>query len=209
METSRPAPAEEEVPPVEESREPRSLSPPATAERPRRARRATPPSEPGERPAPNEPTRASPPLHDWDQLRREAIAQMLEQPEGHYSTFSADDALPRPSPAREPVPSGEVFSPNDAPHRTLLAPGREHTRFGRRLADFCHALTGGAGVSLLGFSLFSVCAESGGRSDLFDALKPDYLKMHPECSDDLPPEAIPPPVGRCRLVPSSGPSEPQ
>lgn len=146
----------------------------------------------------------------WEGARRAAITQVLEEREHapHYATFSADDFAAPPAQARDSVPSGEVFSPN-ANGPSLFSLGQQHTRFGRKLAEICHVLTGGFGVALQGHVLFNLCAASGGRSDLFAAIKPDYLKLLPDCTTDLPPEvaaSIPPALIRCRLV---APEEPR
>jgi len=141
---------------------------------------------------------------DWERARRAAITQLLEEREHapHYATFSGDDFAAPPTQAREPVPTGEVFSPN-ANGPSLFSLGQQHTRFGRKLAEICHVLTGGFGVALQGHVLFNLCAAEGGRSDLFAAIKPEYLKLEPDCATDLPPEvvaSIPPALIRCRLV---------
>jgi hypothetical protein len=155
--------------------------------------------------APTEaPTEAPPRQIDWERERREVLAQLRGQRDRtpRYATFSGDDFVaPSPQP-RDPVPTGEIFSQNTQ-GPSLLALGKQQTRFGRKVAELCHALTGGFGVSLQGHSLFSLCAASDARSDLFAAIKPDYLKLVPDCATDLPPEAaakIPPSLIRCRLV---------
>jgi hypothetical protein len=187
----------------------RSLEPlrdaPRSAPEPSRQDVATQPpeaasAEPTDADAPaNAPPR---PAIDWERARHEALNQLRGERERGYATFSADDFVAPPAPLGDPAPTGEIFAPN--PHGpSLLALGEQHTRFGRKLADICHALTGGLGISFQGHALFSLCAAPGGRSDLFAAIKPDYLKLVPDCTSDLPREAaaqIPPLLVRCRLV---------
>jgi len=148
------------------------------------------------------------PAIDWERERRAALNELLVGGERRYSTFSVDDFIAPAVPAREHAPTGEIFSPNtNGP--SLLAQGEQRTRFGRKLVDICHALTGGFGVSLQGHRLFNLCAAPGGRSDLFAAIKPDYLKLLPDCTTDLPREAmaaIPPLLVRCRWVEADGES---
>ena len=148
------------------------------------------------------------PAIDWEQQRRAALDQLRGAPSRRYSTFSAEDFIAAPVPRTDPAPSGEIFSPNKHVP-SLLSPSQQHTRFARKLADICHALTGGFGVSFQGFALFNACAGEGGRSDLFAAIKPEYLKVVPDCTTDLPKEAteqIPPTLVRCRLVAPAGES---
>jgi hypothetical protein len=149
---------------------------------------------------------ASPPARpaiDWEQQRRAVIDQLRGAPSGRYSTFSADDFIAAPTPPRtDRAPSGEIFSPNTHVP-SLLSPSQQHSCFVRKLADICHALTGGFGVAFQGFALFNACAAEGGRSDLFAAIKPEYLKVVPDCTTDLPKEVteqMPPTLVRCRLV---------
>jgi hypothetical protein len=152
-------------------------------------------------------SRARPQI-DWEQQRRAALDQLRGEPSGRYSAFSADDFIAAPVPRTDPAPSGEVFSPNKHVP-SLFSPGQQHTRFGRKLAEICHVLTGGFGVGFQGFALFNACAGEGGRSDLFAAIKPEYLKVVPDCTTDLPKEAteqIPPTLVRCRLVVPAGES---
>jgi hypothetical protein len=176
---------------------------PVRSERPSARREQVPTEAPTEAP-PSAPSAVPPRQIDWERERREALAQLRGQRDRtpRYAKFSGDDFVaPSPQP-RDPVPTGEIFSQNtQAP--SLLALGEQRTRFGRKVAELCHALTGGFGVSLQGHSLFSLCAASDGRSDLFATIKPDYLKLVPDCATDLPPEAaakIPSALIRCRLV---------
>jgi hypothetical protein len=184
-----------------------SVEPPRDAPRPAprpSPRRATRPREA----APAAPTQAeaparappAPPAIDWERERRDALSQLRGERERDYSTFSADDFVAPPAPLRDPAPTGEIFAPNEH-GPSLLALGEQRTRFGRGLAELCHVLTGGLGVSLQGHALFSLCAAPQGRSDLFAAIKPDYLQLVPDCANDLPrAAAIPPSLVRCRLV---------
>jgi len=122
---------------------------------------------------------------DWEEERRRAIEQVLEQREReeHYHTFSLADVLEEPEAVpREPGPERSIFTPGAGGRRapSALRPGQARTRIGRALADLCHALTGGVGVGFGPFALFSACAEDNARSDLFAHLKPEYLKRRPE-----------------------------
>jgi len=174
---------------------------------PRAPARSPSPPAPSSRAEPEAPAPPRPAI-DWERERRAVLDRLAEEPSGRYSTFSADDFIAPASRPADPAPSGEIFSPNTrAP--SLLSPGRQNTRFGRKLADICHALTGGFSVALQGHTLFNLCAASGGRSDLFAAIKPEYLKVLPDCTVDLPREVteqIPPTLVRCRLVAPAGES---
>ena len=67
-------------------------------------------------------------------------------------------------------------------------------------------LTGGFGVSFLGFGLFSACATpDGGPTGLFPEVRPAYLDLMPVCvdtRDTAPALALEAPFStvKCRLV---------
>jgi len=174
-----------------------------------RARTQSPsPATPADRAEPEAPAPPRPAI-DWERERRAVLDRLRQEPSGRYATFSTDDFGAPPALLADDAPSGEIFSPNRHEGPSLFSPGKQHTRFGRKLAEICHALTGGFGVGFQGFALFSACAGEGGRSDLFAAIKPEYLKVVPDCTTDLPKEVreqIPSTLVRCRLVAPPGES---
>ena len=175
---------------------------------PRARTRGPAPATPTHRVEPEAPAPPRPAI-DWERERRAVLNGLGQAPSSRYSTFSADDFAAPPAPPAERAPSGAIFSPSTHAGPSLFSPGQQHTRFGRKLAEICHALTGGFGVGFQGFALFSGCAAEGGRSDLFAAIKPEYLKVVPDCTTDLPKgvdEQVPPTLVRCRLVAPAGES---
>jgi len=182
---------------------------PRSEPEPSSASRNPSPAATSDQAEPDVPASAQPrPAIDWERARRAVLDQLRGEPSGRYSTFSADDFVAPPAPPTDPAPSGEIFSPNTQ-RPSLFSPGQQRTRFGRKLAEICHALTGGFSVAFQGFALFNACAAEGGRSDLFAAIKPEYLKVVPDCTTDLPREVteqIPATLVRCRLVAPAGES---
>jgi hypothetical protein len=158
-------------------------------------------------PAP-EPARESPaPRIDWDEARRRAITQALEQfaREERYRRFS-DDRLSEEEVAEPPNPRARMFdSPATAgDRRPWLTPGRSRTHFGHWLAETCNALTGGISF----FGLASACADAPPWADFFADVRPAYLEKLPLC-EETPEEQLSPlaierrdefSTVKCRLV---------
>jgi hypothetical protein len=113
---------------------------------------------------------------DWDEERRQAVARVREQAqrESGYPTFSLADVFDEPPP-EEPGPARSVF---DTPKsgRALMGPGQARTRAGRWIGEKCNRILGGISV----FGLVSLCASDDTPSDLFESIKPEYLKRRPE-----------------------------
>jgi hypothetical protein len=112
---------------------------------------------------------------DWDQERRQAVAMVREQAErdAGYPTFSLADVFDEPPP-EEPGLARSVF---DTPRsgRALMRPGQARTRVGGWIGEKCNRLLGGISV----FGLVSLCAPDNTPSDLFESIKPEYLKKRP------------------------------
>ena len=149
------------------------------------------------------------PSIDFDAERRRAAAEVIEEREreGEYLTFSIDDVAP-PRPEPEPKPKRSIFDGGGADFggRSVGTVGQQRTRIGRKLAEFCNALTGGFGVAFQGFGLFSACAKPDDEpSGLFPEVRPAYLDLVPECAESQPenPElaaAAPFSTVKCRLM---------
>ncbi len=150
-----------------------------------------------------------PPSVDFDEERRraarEVVTERSTQPE--YLTFSMDDvAPPRPEPDERPPSIFDGGGGPDFGNRSVGTVGQQRTRIGRKLAEFCNALTGGFGVAFQGFGLFSACASpDGGPTGFFPEVRPAYLDLMPECvdtRDTAPALALdaPFPLVKCRLV---------
>jgi len=149
------------------------------------------------------------PSIDFAEARRRAATEVVEQREreGEYLTFSVDDVAP-PRPEPEPKPARSIFDAGGADFggRSVGTVGQQRTRIGRKLAEFCNALTGGFGVGFGGFGLFSACAKPDDEpSGLFPEVRPAYLDLVPECAESQPenPElaaAAPFSTVKCRLV---------
>jgi hypothetical protein len=112
---------------------------------------------------------------DWEEERRRAVASLREQTEREagYLTFSLDDVIEKPLP-EEPGPARSVF---DTPKRggpAIMRPGRSGTRLGRFVSSLCD-ITGG--ISLFGVA--TACADSNVPRNLFESIKPEYLKKRP------------------------------
>ena len=209
-----PAPAAEERPRESEQPPPEQPEPPAP---PRAADVVpesnvvveTPPSPPASEPVPVEEVAPTPSI-DFDEERRRAVREVLTEraAESEYLTFSMDDVAP-PRPEQESEPKRSIFDGgrgSDFGGRSVGTVGSQRTKFGRKVAELCNALTGGFGVSFLGFGLFSACATpDGGPTGLFPEVRPAYLDLMPVCvdtRDTAPALALEAPFStiKCRLV---------
>jgi hypothetical protein len=159
-----------------------------------------------------EPAAVAPPLVapgvDFAEERRRAAAEVIgERASDSYLTFSIDDVAP-PRAEPEPKPKRSIFDGGGADFggRSVGTVGQQRTRIGRKVAEFCNALTGGFGVGFQGFGLFSACARPDDEpSGLFPEVRPAYLDLLPECAESQPenPElaaAAPFSTVKCRLV---------
>ena len=143
------------------------------------------------------------PSTDFDAERGRAATEVVEERASNsYLTFSIDDVAP-PTPPADPKPERSIFDGAGGSSRPSVGQvGQQRTRFGRKLAEFCNALTGGFGV----FGLFSACARPDDEpSGLFPEVRPAYLDLLPECAESQPenPElaaAAPFSTVKCRLV---------
>ncbi len=149
------------------------------------------------------------PFVDFSEESRRAAREVVAErsTESEYLTFTMDDvAPPRAEPEEEPKRSIFDGGGADFGRRSVGTVGQQRTKLGRKLAELCNALTGGFGVSLLGFGLFSACASPDtGPSGLFPEVRPAYLDLMPECvdtRDTAPALALeaPFPTVKCRLV---------
>jgi len=128
-----------------------------------------------------EPVPGAAPAADFEALRREAVAAVIEQAErdAAYRQFSIEDLIDEPLPEdAEDVPSVFDVESSGRSRRGALAPGTQRTALGRRIAALCNELTGGFGV--FGMSL---CAEPGARADAFGHLRPQYMESLPVCTE--------------------------
>ena len=230
FEMPRPPPAVPEVvpepepvaPPSEAREQPRveqprveqpRVEPRAPAPAPRAAEPVAPPATvvvPTEvEPAPRAPSSA-----ELVEARERAAQEIVSEreAESEYLTFSMDDVAP-PRPEPEPKPERSIFDGGGADFggRSVGTVGQQRTRVGRKLAEFCNALTGGFGVAFQGFGLFSACASPDNEpSGLFPEVRPAYLDLMPECvdtRDTAPALALeaPFPTIKCRLVKQEDP----
>jgi hypothetical protein len=202
------APLEEPASELEE-RPSEVLPPPRAAEVvPEPAIAVEAPSQPSE-PVPVEEVSPTP-FIDLDEERRRAAREVVTErtAESAYLTFSMDDVAP-PRAAPEPEPPPSIFDAggsSDFGGRSVATVGQQRTRLGRKLVEFCNALTGGFGVAFQGFGLFSACASpDDGPSGLLPEVRPAYLDLMPECvdtRDTAPALALeaPFPTVKCRLV---------
>ncbi len=157
------------------------------------------------------------PLVDLDEARQRAVREVVTEraAESAYLTFSIDDVAP-PRPVAEPEPKRSIFDGGDGANfggRSVATLGGQRTKVGRKVAELCNALTGGFGVALFGFGLFSACASPDNEpSGLFPEVRPAYLDLMPECvdtRDTAPALALeaPFPTIKCRLVKQEAPPE--
>lgn len=153
---------------------------------------------------------------DFGEERRRAAREVVTErsAENEYLTFTMDDVAP-PRAAREERPPS-IFDGgggSDFGGRSVGTVGQQRTKFGRKLAELCNALTGGFGVAFMGFGLFSACASPDtGPSGLFPEVRPAYLDLMPECADtrDTAPALAleaPFPTVKCRLVKREEPED--
>ncbi len=150
-----------------------------------------------------------PSRNDLEEARLRAAEEVIAERSGadSYLTFTIDDVAP-PRPEPEPKPERSIFDGGGADYggRSVATVGQQRTKFGRKLAELCNALTGGLGVSFQGFGLFSACANPDDEpSGLFPEVRPAYLDLLPECAESQPenPElaaAAPFSTVKCRLV---------
>ncbi|HEX5419489.1 MAG TPA: hypothetical protein VFY39_05785 [Gammaproteobacteria bacterium] len=126
---------------------------------------------------------------DWEAELQRALEQLgaERQREHRYRTFSLEDSRGTPPP-KNGDPWRDVLDPlfdasrgSRESSRHILAVGQARTRFGRALSRFCHALTGGFGISLNVFQLGSACADLAGW-DLDSPIRPAALKWLPDCT---------------------------
>jgi hypothetical protein len=211
-----PVPDAEPVPSSPEAREqpqPESPAAPRAAEPAEpRARVVAPPLETA--PAPTTPVPPLPSSAELAEARQRAAREVVTQgaAESEYLTFSMDDVAP-PRPKPEPKPERSIFDGGGADFggRSVATVGQQRTKLGRKLAEFCNALTGGLGVAFQGFGLFSACASPDNEpSGLFPEVRPAYLDLMPECvdtRDTAPALALeaPFPTVKCRLVKQDDP----
>jgi hypothetical protein len=206
---SAPIPAPEQPPPEIRERPARAtapVTPPAPVSPPQQA--TAPIAEPSAAVEPSAEPPPPAPVIDFEQARQRAADEIVTErsAEQEYLTFSIDDVAP-PRPVVEPDPKRSIF--DDGPSfgsRSVLQPGQARTKLGRKLLDFCNALTGGFGVAFQGFGLFSACAQPDDEpSGLFPEVRPAYLDLLPECVEtrDTAPQLAresPFPTIKCRLV---------
>lgn len=170
------------------------------------------PAVPAEAPtfAPDEAVPPTPRAYiDFDEERRRAAREVVTEraAENEYLTFSLDDVAP-PRPEREQKPERSIFDlgGSGVGGRSVGTVGQQRTKIGRKLAEFCNALTGGFAVAFQGFGLFSACASPNTEpTGLFPEVRPAYLDLLPECEDtrDTAPALAleaPFPTVKCRLV---------
>jgi hypothetical protein len=202
-------PAARELPPQREPQPPPQREPPPA---PRAAEPVVPVAPPidvvpreGERPSIVLPSGS-----ELAEARERAAEEVVTSraAENEFLTFSIDDVAP-PRPEPEPKPERSIFDGgpgSDFGGRSVGTVGQQRTKFGRKLAELCNALTGGFGVGFQGFGLFRACASpDGGPSGLFPEVRPAYLDLMPECvdtRDTAPALALeaPFPTVKCRLV---------
>jgi hypothetical protein len=129
------------------------------------------------------------------------VAERAREP--GYLTFSTDDLPGDERPYRAPAPGGEIFETNTPRRGSSFTPGSQRTAFGRRVAEWCNALTNGG----FGFLGIAVCADrDDGPTWLLGDLRPEYLKRMPRCNYvEREPAPGEPPLDRstikCELVP--------
>ena len=218
-----PVPVPEPAPLSPEAREQSQAEPPAPAPR------AAAPAEVVESsatvvaplettPAPPTPAQPMPTRADLAEARQRAVRDVItegaaeREAESEYLTFSMDDVAP-PRAKPEPKPERSIFDGGGADFggRSVGTVGQQRTKFGRKLAEFCNALTGGFGVALQGFGLFSACGSPDNEpSGLFPEVRPAYLDLMPECvdtRDTAPALALEAPFStvKCRLVKQEDP----
>jgi hypothetical protein len=214
----------EPVPPSPEAREQPQPERPAPA--PRAAERAEIVEPSATVVAPLETTRAPttpvPPVPTGAELaeaRQRAAREVIiegaaeREAEREYLTFSMDDLGP-PREKPDDTPERSIFDGGggaDFGGRSVGTVGQQRTKLGRKLAEFCNALTGGFGVAFQGFGLFSACASPNNEpSGLFPEVRPAYLDLMPECvdtRDTAPALALeaPFPTVKCKLVKQQDP----
>lgn len=120
---------------------------------------------------------------DPEEARRRAVEQTSERiaRENRYRTFSLDDVAEEEAPAEEAAPDESVFEARGSGRdRSVLSAGKAKSRFGRRMAELCNALTSG-GFSV--FGLVDVCTDPGPTATMFAHLKPAYMRSTPVCTE--------------------------
>jgi hypothetical protein len=207
--------AEPVAPPSPEVREQLPPEPPTPT--PRAAEAVAPPTTvvaPVEvEPAPRTPVRVRSSA-ELAEARQRAAQEIITEgaAENEYLTFSIDDVAPR-RPTPEPKPERSIFDGGGerGSGPSVATVGQQRTKFGRKLAEFCNALTGGFGVAFQGFGLFSACGSPDNEpSGLFPEVRPAYLDLMPECvdtRDTAPALALEAPFStvKCRLVKQEDP----
>jgi len=202
----------EPVAPVPEAREQPQPEPPAPAPR------AAEPVEPQVTVvAPIEaeppPLQPMPSNADLAEARQRAAEEVITEgaAENEFLTFSIDDVAP-PRPEPEPKPERSIFDGGGGGSGPSVATvGQQRTKFGRKVAELCNALTGGFAAVFQGFGLFSACASPDSEpSGLFPEVRPAYLDLMPECvdtRDTAPALALEAPFStvKCRLVKQEDP----
>ena len=176
-----------EAPPVPRASIVRGVAPePRTAVQPERPAPAAPPE--AESVVPDVAPPVSPParritVQELEEARQRAASTVVEEGalEDEFLTFSVDDvAPPRPPPPEE---KRSIFDGTGSSGPSVMAPGQQRTRFGRRVAEICNALTGG--FSFMGLGSF--CAEADDEpSGLFPEVRPEILDLMPECVETRP-----------------------
>ena len=186
-----------------EAPEPRTESPPARTDAP-----APEGASGADEPEPVDTEQATAPRIDWERERRNAVRQSLEAQarEDGRITFLPEELFEKPA-AEPPNPREKMFdSPQRGPARAALTPGQGRSHFANRVAAFCHALTGGFGISFFGFGGIALCAEAGPGADFFADIRPAYMESLPVCVETRDPLLNPEgsnefPTIKCRLVP--------
>lgn len=140
---------------------------------------------------------------ELEAARQRAASEVIEarEAESEFLTFSVDDVAPPRAAAAEPKRS--IFDGTGSTRVSGTTVGQQRTRIGRRVAEFCNALTGG--FSFMGLGSFCAQAENE-PSGLFPEVRPAILDLMPECEETRPlaaqlGEETAFPTVKCRLVP--------
>jgi hypothetical protein len=140
---------------------------------------------------------------DWTEERRRAVTAVAAEVAraGEFREPTLEQLMRPRERERMVVPEITIFDlgSRGGTSRGALSPGQARTKFGRAIADFCNALTGG-----FGFFGMSVCARPENKpTGLYPEVLPEWLKRMPVCTDApaAPLLANAFPTARCRLVP--------
>jgi hypothetical protein len=140
---------------------------------------------------------------DWAEERRRAVTAVAAEVAraGEFREPTLEQLMRPRERERMVVPEVTIFDlgSRGGTSRGALSPGQARTKFGRAIANFCNALTGG-----FGFFGMSVCARPENRpTGLYPEVLPEWLKLMPVCTDEptAPLLANAFPTARCRLLP--------